>query len=258
MAHAEARRVSAFTVAHPALSDSAHRCAYWTFVPLIKTTCGTYTRRDTIWEEDGSFFYPPLRYVFGCNNPRSFSNVCVSQPVEQHGANEDKYKKAGKPRSLWGEYRAVRVDCYTGQKLVEYRKDEIMSHEGVALPDDWPYRKALTQIWKDQSQTDPHSYYAPHGKILCDHGGVPRSKLAYTPDCIDALGALRRSGDKIFTGHEYTTVAVSLLELLETLTWTDLVTELGIMCYRGAAGRECQRPRLPVQVSRDRHRDRMG
>jgi hypothetical protein len=87
---------------------------YWTFVPIVKTACGTLTESD--WAGFSR-----------CDPPKNIPNTCEDQLQE--------YKAPG-----WGRSREVRgiifmvlIDCFARLSLPDEKQDTAYSKPGVKL-----------------------------------------------------------------------------------------------------------------------------
>lgn len=198
----------------------------------MKTTCGTYTRRDTKYKGDTPFGF---RFFDKCENTRSFGNVCAVQPLWNNAETAWNGERVDAARVLGGVYRFVDVDCFTGQKLASVLQDEHFRHPGVAIKDDSAYWKTLTQRWEDM--TDLQNWKV-NDVPACkwDKRRDTSAALASVPhpgDCIDALNELRKSADVVYSTHGPQFAAVSIC-LTETYLLTNIGTELRPMLCMGA------------------------
>lgn len=112
--------------------------------------------------------------------------------------------KKQRPRSLDGKYWLVKVDCYTGQKLLSSLEDDMLSRPDVALADDSVYMKTLAKFWKDSA---PFEWKTAHGTICDWSAGL--GPWPVPADCLDAIDSLRMSAEEVFSSYDLTTVAVS-------------------------------------------------
>jgi hypothetical protein len=233
--------------AHKANSaDLLCRCGYFTFVPYAKSTCGTYTRRDTVWD-------PALPGVKACENPRTFINVCAKQGLEQWAENDDYSGNMKAPRTFLGVMKIVYVDCYTGQKVADSFKDDVLSHDGVMIPDDSPYWKTLTEHWKISKEL---AEWTTFDDVKCSKR--PGDRPVYSRDCVDAISSLRRNADMVFSDTEVTVVAVRdsrSFPLAELTLWKDFARcAIHAQLYKHANVPDCQYTYLEIAIAIDQGR----
>ncbi|KAI1176529.1 hypothetical protein F4777DRAFT_262066 [Nemania sp. FL0916] len=89
-------------------------CGYFTFVPVMKTFCGTWSHGDLtyVWFSDPPFYY--------CKNIVNEGNVCDAIPWAVGGQAD-------------GETIFVRTDCGTRQPLPADQQDPVYQKPGVPL-----------------------------------------------------------------------------------------------------------------------------
>ncbi|KAI1074066.1 hypothetical protein F5B20DRAFT_565097 [Whalleya microplaca] len=129
-------------------------CGYFTFLPILKTSCGTWT--------EGDFKDTPTDH---CVKPRSEGNVCTTMANVARGSKSDP----------WGDTVFVRVDCGTHEPLPMKYQDPAYRHPGVAL--DRGTYDAFASLWKEKDLT------ASSSDVRCDKG----SNLPALEDCAAAM-----------------------------------------------------------------------
>ncbi|KAI1485366.1 hypothetical protein F5X96DRAFT_690899 [Biscogniauxia mediterranea] len=138
-------------------------CGYFTFVGIMKTTCGTYT--------EGRVTY--VNHAWQCNFPKTTVNQCADQLWMRQGSSEPE-----------GVVVFVRTDCVTREPLGPEFQDPVYNQPDVALPRS--ALDALQQSWVTNTCTaDPRDggyHFDIHGRGFADsaigaNGGKLRDAL---------------------------------------------------------------------------------
>ncbi|KAH7370080.1 hypothetical protein BKA65DRAFT_471313 [Rhexocercosporidium sp. MPI-PUGE-AT-0058] len=105
-----------------AIKLDENECSYWTFLPILKGVCGSYTKgtkHHTTWD-------PRVT----CSAPVSQSNICYNMPQYNFEGGE-----IGGPGGLGkGDTVFVRTDCANRQPFPPAQQNPAYNHPGVALP----------------------------------------------------------------------------------------------------------------------------
>lgn len=157
-----------------------NQCGYWTFIPFVKGTCGTYT--------EGRKIDVPRNH---CSDSNTVGNACVEQLVDLDD-------------SIQG-WRAVRgivvfafVDCLTLQPLPDENQDVAFTQPGVKLPRVNVLSDAYENLWNQSAQV---ALLSQNNDTTCTNTDIRATNIS---DCVEAISDTLNHGDLLVdtTGAE--------------------------------------------------------
>ncbi|KAI4215946.1 MAG: hypothetical protein LQ351_001442 [Letrouitia transgressa] len=113
-----------------------NQCGYFTFLPILRGSCGSMTEVDT--------------FLGQCKDPpyRTTPNVCSLQPF-----------RSADGKKVLGDTIFVKTDCGTRARLPMDQQDKAYQHEGVAAPQQI-YDTYLAESAGDQAEAPGDGDYA--------------------------------------------------------------------------------------------------
>ncbi|EXJ86769.1 hypothetical protein A1O3_03723 [Capronia epimyces CBS 606.96] len=142
------------------------QCGYWTFIPFIRSSCGTYTEG---WKDV---------YQMPCETLTSTGNACVDQLV-----GVDSNDGIHDWRTVRGTVVFVFVDCTNLAPLPDEKQDPAYSQPGVKLPRDVNNKlaQAYQSLWQQSSKAP---LVAQSDAAVCN---TDQQHQANATNCLDAM-----------------------------------------------------------------------
>ena len=172
-------------------------CGYWTFIPVLKVTCGTYSQSN----------YDKANHQ--CRHPvQTVGNACVEQLQTWNDANP-----RNDLREIRGNAIFVFVDCTTFAPLVGSKQDAAYNEAGVALANT---NRQAYQVFHRMSSYG--ATLAQSNDVDCGASAkLSAGNTLYASDCLNAISILQGCptclvSTKSWKGHPWTYAAVSDLK----------------------------------------------
>ncbi|EXJ68098.1 uncharacterized protein A1O5_08713 [Cladophialophora psammophila CBS 110553] len=151
-----------------------NECGYFTFIPILHESCGTYSEGSLI---DGK-----------CHHTQSIGNSCGTQAVTV----EDHWYWF--TRVVRGVAVFVYLDCTTLEPLPNDRQEAPFNQDGVRLPRGLPLANAFKTMWNVSRETN---VTALSDAAVCDN-----DIRTYADDCLAAFTDVSdRGGDMVPTAN---------------------------------------------------------
>ena len=151
-------------------------CGYWTFIPYVKTTCGTYTSAAIV----GACCEPDLPWYTN-------GNACADQAISL----DDPFWSA---RTICGDTVLVYVDCKTLLPLPNEQQEWSYRQDGVKQPRH--YHDAYVDLWHAQLGNE-NANIVEANDVQCDS-----KTQADVGDCVDAISMLLSDPGKNINYHK--------------------------------------------------------
>lgn len=153
-------------------------CGYFTFIPILKESCGTYTKASLAKKQK-------------CKRPRTTANACALQLVDHDSRGPDGV------RIIRGIAAFVRQDCSTLELLPETTQDAAFTSERVQMSRQSPGWDAYKSLWRlsDHDRKEMQS-----SLVYCDITRMPNAQ-----ECVDVMTRmLARGGELVRPGSTQT------------------------------------------------------